>query len=120
MKIAILAFLIVFALVGQAVCRDGNELLSKCKATLKTTTDPKDIPDANFCLGFIVGVADTSITYHGLYNAPHLVCIPADAKIPHTQLATVVVKYLENHPDQLHYEASSTVIAALREVFPCK
>ncbi|MBI5463130.1 MAG: hypothetical protein HY941_13170 [Gammaproteobacteria bacterium] len=36
------------------------------------------------------------------------------------QLRLVVIKYLRDHPEQLHYVASSEVMVALSEAFPCK
>ena len=44
-------------------------------------------------------------------------CTPA--KTVPQQLASVVIKHLQNHPEVLHNSASSEVGAAFREAFPC-
>jgi len=61
-------------------------------------------------MGYVAGVAD-SLNQTGFY-------IPESAKAD--QLAAVVRKYLEDHPERWHFTASSLVADALMQSFPCK
>jgi hypothetical protein len=117
----IVAIVILFIMAGQAVCdTTGGELLPQCKDVVldKTTKDSYKVTAlAGFCVGFINGVWSTSEVYRAVFKGPRLFCLPTG--IDDIQLVKVVVKYLGNHSEQLHYEASSQVLAALKDAFPC-
>jgi anti-sigma regulatory factor (Ser/Thr protein kinase) len=46
-------------------------------------------------------------------------CVP-DSGIPVIQAMRVVVKYLKEHPEQLHEDGMGLTVAALKDSFPCK
>lgn len=60
--------------------------------------------------GYIIGVADSTIGVDW--------CAPENIKV--NQIRKVVAKFLEDNPDKHHFTASSLVIGALHESFPCK
>ncbi len=47
-----------------------------------------------------------------------LVCVPDGAGV--AQIVKTVVRYLEQHPEQLHVDPSFLVLPAMMEAFPCK
>ncbi|WP_367159421.1 Rap1a/Tai family immunity protein [Mesorhizobium sp.] len=44
-------------------------------------------------------------------------CIPSGAT--NDQLAEVVIKYLGDHPEELHYPAAPLSMVAIAKAFPC-
>jgi hypothetical protein len=73
------------------------------------------------CMGFIAGVLDRdtiATTDETGHPAGRNFCVPAEAST--TQLAKVVVKYGDDHPQQLHLPAVVIVLLAMKDAFPCK
>ena len=61
-------------------------------------------------------MANGSISaYHD--HGPWQVCLPDTS---HEQLARVMVKYLREHPEQLHWRSGQVAMLALFQAFPCK
>lgn len=94
---------------------NGRELLDHCvQAQDKVKTANHD---AGRCFGFISGVTDlydiliSEAIVKPTYCPPHNVTL--------IQMVNVVVEYLQKHPEDLHYSASSLVMAAYAEAFPC-
>ena len=102
---------------------DGNELLRSCKALLAVLENRHRDTDGSFdsgwCLGFIHGngaTLDFAQGYYGKNDSPY--CIPDG--VTNGQVAHVIVKYLEDHPERLHESDIGLVFHALRAAFPCK
>jgi hypothetical protein len=89
---------------------DGNDLLEDCSAVNEQS--------ANFssgvCNGYIAGISEMADT---ILN-PGFIC-PSD-NITARQLVRIVIKYLNDHPEQLHERKPKVVLRALVEAFPCK
>jgi hypothetical protein len=49
---------------------------------------------------------------------PEHPCIPDEASPD--QIIKVVIKYLEDNPDKLHWQANVLIFASMRKAFPCK
>lgn len=58
--------------------------------------------------GYVTGIVDFNKGF----------CVPEE--VTSIQLSKVVLKYLTEHPDQLHFSAASLVVPALEEAYPCK
>lgn len=85
----------------------GNELKAFCQ----------DGPafERGVCSGFAVAVADFTI------RAPvdtYRACIPV-TQVTRGQLRDIMVKYLDDHPELLHYTATSLAAKAFEMAFPC-
>lgn len=97
----------------------GVELLEECQAAERDTPSVK----AAHCLGYLNGMADgldaweSYNKYHN-GNLPPAACIPRGATM--RELAIVVVKYLNDHPNRLHESYRLLAILALADGYPCK
>lgn len=105
----LMALLAVRATSTQATAFvDGNILIELCTASGEWA--------AHSCESYIVGVLDT---YEDLIQSGEVraICLPDGARSK--QLSLVVSKYLKEHPENLHFRASSLVSEALFTAFPC-
>jgi hypothetical protein len=96
----------------------GEELLHKCKVT-----EPKF--DSGFCAGYIGATLDTLNMWEAsdafekrTHDGDVKFCLPAE--VTNGQIVLVFVKYLEDHPEELHKPANLLLVKALRKAFPCK
>ncbi len=87
----------------------GNELLGYC--------ENEGVYSQGLCDGFIDGAGDGFQSY-ALYIGRRLpFCYPEGATVG--QVRRVIVKYLEEHPQDLHYSAADSAFIALGDAFPC-
>jgi len=101
-----------------ATTNDGNKLLTDCGAAV-TFMDGERLLDtvgASHCLGFIQGLNQMN-DFYGLKGAPMFFCRPRE--VTAGQATRIVVKYLRDHPEELHKEDFVLVVAALSAAFPC-
>jgi Rap1a immunity proteins len=87
---------------------DGNELRRLCTS--------KGARENGLCYGYVTAIAEVARGDDGLYG--HHACLPEHAT--RRQAVEVVKRFLDQHPEQRHYGASSLVAEALAEAFPCK
>ena len=87
----------------------GTELSHLCNMQVGTA-------GMQFCEAFIVGVRDGVVLAAGLQDAKPLIETPVEAK--QDQLIAVVLKYLNDHPNEHHKPAALLVILALKQAFP--
>lgn len=110
MKRAILVIGMLLAFDAQAAFISGNELMRQCAEFEKRRGTFED----GLCGGFVTGVAD--VAANSLVRG-YRVCFPK--QVVTGQLTLVVIKYLREHPEDLHYGADSLVLTALEGAFPC-
>lgn len=89
----------------------GNTLLSFC--------DSENDTQAMGCGSYILGVIDAYRALSSMHkpNINHI-CFPDG--VNRGQQNKVIVKYLKDHPEHLHYTAADTILAALNNAFPCE
>ncbi|MDT8281728.1 MAG: Rap1a/Tai family immunity protein [Gammaproteobacteria bacterium] len=124
-KIALL--LTVFLLPSVSYAVDGNELLSNCSKAIKVSDGAEILSSDYFgvgtCMGTIRGIIDagniinTSATQR-CYSKQDVYCVPVEVST--VQATRVVVKYLKDHPEDLHQRDTRLIVTALTEAFPCK
>ena|SRR5437870_246669 len=95
----------------------ANELVTECTiaVALNTATSANDGPrwfQGGFCFGFITGFADANSLL-----ASSLFCPPPGVTVG--QMAKVFLKYMDEHPEDLHRYASPMLATALRKAFSC-
>jgi hypothetical protein len=115
MKYSILGFILATLLSANGTWAvttywDGSDLLKHCAAE---STFPVGI-----CGGYISGIADTLDTLEVWKGPIGEACIPVTATI--SQLMKIVIKYMEEHTENLHLSATSLVLSALHQAFPCE
>ena len=103
----VLCACVVWGFAGEAQAKtNGNTLLEHChdyadEATMAT----------GFCLGYVLGVHEIAVD-----NSPGY-CILTG--VTNNQLVLVFAKYLKDNPAELHIEATTLVLMAFSEAFPC-
>lgn len=102
---------------------NGSALLRQCNLML----DSKEIMNASRlevlgagqCIGKVAGVRNTLVYLSDLKEMPKLLCANG-AFITNDQSVRIVVKYLNDHPKDLHMEPSALIMMALMDAFPCQ
>jgi len=106
---------------------DGNELLKQCTSaifSIESEVYKKEGDEFNtaFCLGIVRGVKDTLGTLssvEGVLLPVYRVCFPKKG-ISVGQAVRIVVKYLNEHPEDLHAYEAILVMKAFYQAYPCK
>nr|WP_269807861.1 Rap1a/Tai family immunity protein [Pseudomonas agronomica] len=105
---------------------DGSKLLRQCQEAL-TIFDggtANNNTDAAMCLGTINGTVDGLDIAHMLYSQEakkqlkRIICWP-EGNVTKDQSLRIVVKYLKEHPESLHFGESTLITLALVSAFPC-
>ena len=90
----------------------GSDLLASCRPQLIDAVYRLKVAE---CRGYVVGVADTfdcSRAVIGVRWNSRIV-------VSQEELVNTVIRWLNAHPRQLHYQADGLIAAALSEAFPC-
>ncbi len=80
----------------------------------QTKLSNDDYDHRNICLFYVSGVLDG----FQIGDSTTKICIPSEASLG--ELALVVSKYLNQHPERLHNPPQYLVIDALHAAFPCE
>ena len=114
----VLAVLFVMLFSGTALSAEvmsGSSLLLECQEFTGQASF-RGNPSANTCHSYVLGVHDMIQDFEAR-NQTTYYCGPQN---PDTyQLALIVKKFLQDHATSLHYSASSLVLSALSEAYPC-
>ena len=124
-RIGLLTVIVFFSLLLPVWCSgaegDGNSLLSECGAAVDyldaKPVDNRQLASGSFCLGLMQGILHMDQIY-SFENGSGLICEPDGFNT--AQAARIVVKYLREHPEELHQSSSILAFVALRAAFPCK
>ena len=105
-------------LSNMALCFDsGNDFLRECRPALKERSDLTGLEkvSAPYCLGYVSGFGDGFAL--GEIENP-TVCLPKTG-IETGQALRIVIKSMEDNPQDLHRAARILVFRALYDSFPC-
>lgn len=117
--------LILFHVQANAIegyFENGYGLLIKCEKTLggdgDSSIDPQTLYHTGLCGGYISSIHDSvkDMRLHDLIKEDPY-CMPIG--INRGQLVGIVVNYLKGNPESLNASASSSVLTAFSEAFPC-
>jgi len=114
-------FGITLFISSQAFCTTGNELLQSCKESVKAS-QANTSTQTSACSGYIDGAIDAySMVRSGLgYDTKYPegnICVPENATT--SQKVRLAIKFMEEHPEQLHLDGSELIIDAFLKAFPC-
>lgn len=106
---------------GHALASDGNDLVKGCSDVVRSMDGLKarNLYAAGSCLGLVSGVMDTLTIVDDSLPPKEKICYPSQG-IPYGQAVRVVLKYLNDHPSDLHQNASVLTADALRTAYSCK
>ena len=117
-----LVFALVVALHSNAVVAfDGNKLLQDCGDFERSVDGGNSTSNAmgiGFCLGLMHGITHSNALYQVMAPGKELLCLPKSG-VNNGQAARVVLRYLRDHPEQLHENDFILAMRALRDAFPC-
>jgi hypothetical protein len=97
----------------------ADALVKNCRnITLLDKTGNGNALQAGLCSGYIAGFVDGTYIgkVHGHLPIPY--CLPPN--VTNDELAKVVIKYADQHPEQLHETAPYFIAKALSVTFPCR
>jgi hypothetical protein len=107
----------------------GNDVLKTCQTAVRFVDNngapTGELFDSGWCFGWVNSALELTKLHNDWTSLakqkPTLLqfCIP-DSGIPTIQVARILVKYLKEHPEQLHGDGMGLTLAALKDAFPCK
>ena len=122
--ILLFTVLSIFLFASLAHSLNGQELLEYCNLAEKVDdrvvrVDEDILAKASYCYGFIRGVAGANDAF-SLIPSIKAVKHCAPENVTNGQLSRVVLKFLRQHPENLHSTGAALVLAALRNAYPCE
>jgi hypothetical protein len=122
-----LLLLLLLVMPVSAFGMTGNELLKVCdkiEADMAGGSEKfsaVDIDNTAVCRAFIDGVNAANLEWWDAIprvpaTAPNY-CFPPG--VSNAQSIRIVIKYLRDHPEKLHFKAPSLINAAWKEALPC-
>lgn len=107
----------------------GNNVLDRCQKAIHFYENDGGLAKDQFDEGWCTGWIDSALSLDGLNEQWRSVtkvrpgvldfCLPTEG-IQIIEAMRVVVKYLSDHPQQLHLNGMTVTVMALQEAFPCK
>lgn len=88
----------------------GNDMKDKCGNDVNPYS-------SGFCSGFIVGATGMD-SLRQLMNDNPLICEPD--RVTNGQKRSIVIKYMKEHPEELHRPFLAITVNSLMEAFPCE
>ncbi len=123
----LVAFLTLCALPAFAG-PDGNQILDKCQTTIRLYDNNQEGSaqenlDSGWCIGWVGSIVELNhmhLDTSEISGKPDLFqfCPPKQG-LSGIQAIRVVVKFLQEHPEELHRRGVVLTIAALKQGFPC-
>ena len=94
----------------------AEDLLWNCDADPQS--DELAILKQTLCMGYISGMIDSAQVIFALKPESKMFCSPAEG-MSGDQKRRIVVKYIQQNPEQMHKTARASVLASFIEAFPC-
>ena len=126
--------MIVFPAVsyGEAISDPdtGNDLLNACKALIEGPESVSNsslqakldwVSESEFCYAYIRGVVEWNGYYEKYFEnmiLKPIFCI-GDTQVEIDQLVQIALKYMNDHPEELHKKGITILESAFRQAFPC-
>lgn len=119
-----LALVLLAASCSYSQAGDGNDMLRNCESLERhqhkvTRPSPADYVGIGQCLGALESVIGTLAIAAPKQGERPALCLPATG-VTNGQAAKVALLFLRVHPEELHRDGTSLLIAAYHEAFPCR
>ena len=95
----------------------ANELVRECEAVDKVTATTDDGWRSLTFLGYFAGWMDATSYWSILGPLSQIFCLPQHVTVG--QMRMVFLKYMADHPEQLHIDRAKMTALALQLAFPC-
>ena len=100
------------------------DLVQRCRGAKMQYMNAEEMGDLQLCEGYVLGVTDVQLGQQSMVDKNTLkpvnkkfVCV--DDSIPATELVLVYLKYMDDHPADLHKDAVFTVWNAINQAYHC-
>jgi hypothetical protein len=97
--------------------KSGSKLLNDCSPLLTQNKNTTELLFEASCLNYIKGVFDLHQTLVARSKIEPHICKPTEVDLG--QIGRIIIKYLQANPEKLKVTASSLILPALSEAFPC-
>jgi len=105
------------SLLAKGKEQSGLEFLRECNGTFSDDEVGKKLMKF-YCLGYISGITDAQTIIGGVNPGSKIFCPPSEG-LENEQSLRIIIKWLEDHPEQLHMSARISVFIALSKALPC-
>ena len=100
------------------------DLVQRCRGAKMQYMNDGEMADLQFCDGYVLGITDTELLHQmevdkNTLKPLHKKSVCMDDAIPVTELVLVYLKYMDDHPAELHTEAALTVWNAINAAYHC-
>lgn len=113
-------FVVMIAVPCYSASDDGNELLAQCNAAVdRDTSNAEKILSGGFCVGFVQGITQMN-QYYEMHSRKDAVFCTPQGGITNEKAERIVLKYLNEHPEELHEHKIILAIKAFVKALPCK
>jgi len=117
--ITVIVLCLAFCGRAGAQTTTGADIQNKCK---ELTANKAFSFDGGFCAGFMDGIIADETMWHlsdDVQKQTHILsfCLPETGT--NGQYLQVLVKYLDEHPEELHKPAAFLLREAFNKAFPC-
>jgi Rap1a immunity proteins len=92
----------------------GNEIREPCRAALLRPVPVASAAMAEFCIGFVQAILNIRPRLERLSNF----CPPNDTTTE--QAARVMLKFLDDHPEDTHLRPEFLAVRAFQTTWPCR
>ena len=116
MRIWIAIVVLMFAVVSHA-SKASESSVYVSAAKLLDLCESDSVTDQGICVGYLMGIHDVTNDYDTAGLMSKYLCKPTGVQSP--QLQKVVIKRLNEKPEDLHLTTAGEVALILYEVFPC-
>ena len=116
---AILIEVLATPLQAQTLAKTAGDMAQVCADLDEkaATRNPALALKAGFCLGYFQGVLISNVMFTAHKRGDAFFCAPIE--VTPEQARKVFLKYLNDHPEQLHENPNSIAVSSLIAAFPC-
>ena len=116
MKTLTASLLLISACAGSGLAADNYESIESGNTLLAKCVGPPE--NQLICAGYTAGIYDMINLLETTSAVPKRHCFPPG--VTRLQLHDVVIRYLQEHPEQRHMGAAALVSDALEDAWPCR
>lgn len=115
-------FAVCPAHVRAARLQTGADLLKFCQVVLENKPSNVAMVDGVGCIAYLKGMSETFDLWE-LFNERRKQNNPAPACVPKgltgRDMAIVIVKFIKEHPAEMHHPMSDVALTAFMNAYPC-